>query len=72
VLATVRGAFSAPRKTIRNSLAGGLNLAPAAAEQALARAEIDSSSRPAMLTVADFVRLAGVLDTFKIAAPHDA
>jgi 16S rRNA (adenine1518-N6/adenine1519-N6)-dimethyltransferase len=72
VLATVRAAFSAPRKTIRNSLAGGLSFVPVVAEHALAQAGIDPSSRPATLTVADFVRLARVLDLVKIAAAHDA
>jgi len=61
VLATVRAAFAAPRKTIRNSLAGGFPLAPAAAERALAQALIDPLVRPATLTVEDFVRLARVL-----------
>jgi 16S rRNA (adenine1518-N6/adenine1519-N6)-dimethyltransferase len=61
VLATVRASFAAPRKTIRNSLAGGLALAPADAERALAAAAIDRCARPATLTVEDFVRLARVL-----------
>jgi len=61
ILATVRAAFSAPRKTIRNSLAGGLHVAPDAAERALASAGIDPLVRPATLAVEDFVRLARVL-----------
>jgi 16S rRNA (adenine1518-N6/adenine1519-N6)-dimethyltransferase len=58
ILATVRAAFSAPRKTLRNSLAGGLQLDPAIAERVLLDAEIDPSLRPGMLAAGDFVRLA--------------
>jgi 16S rRNA (adenine1518-N6/adenine1519-N6)-dimethyltransferase len=61
VLATVRAAFSAPRKTIRNSLAGGLGIKTVAAEAGLACAGIEVSVRPANLAVADFVRLARAL-----------
>jgi 16S rRNA (adenine1518-N6/adenine1519-N6)-dimethyltransferase len=72
VLAAVHAAFSTPRKTVRNSLAGGLKVGPATAGDALSRAAIDPSARPATLTIADFVRLARVLDPLKIKAPHDA
>lgn len=58
LLATVRAVFAAPRKTIRNSLAAGLGLAPAVAARALFAAAIDPRARPATLAVADFVRLA--------------
>ena len=68
VLATVRAAFAAPRKTIRNSLAGGFPLAPAVAARALAQAAIDPLVRPATLTVEDFVRLARVLDSATLQA----
>jgi 16S rRNA (adenine1518-N6/adenine1519-N6)-dimethyltransferase len=61
VLATVRAAFSAPRKTIRNSLADGLSLDGPAAEAALRRAAIDPAVRPGAVTATDFVRLARVL-----------
>jgi 16S rRNA (adenine1518-N6/adenine1519-N6)-dimethyltransferase len=61
ILATIRAGFSAPRKTIRNSLARGLKLDPAAAEDALLRAGIDPSARPGILAVADFTRLARAL-----------
>jgi 16S rRNA (adenine1518-N6/adenine1519-N6)-dimethyltransferase len=61
VLATVRAAFSAPRKTMRNSLAGGLGLEGSAAESALRSAGIDPATRPGTLEVADFIRLARVL-----------
>ncbi len=61
VLATVRAAFSAPRKMVRNSLAGGLGLDALAAEGALKRAAIDPAARPGTLVTADFVRLARAL-----------
>jgi 16S rRNA (adenine1518-N6/adenine1519-N6)-dimethyltransferase len=62
VLATIRAAFSAPRKTIRNSLAGGLGISAAVTEAGLASAGIEASVRPASLAVADFVRLARAMD----------
>jgi 16S rRNA (adenine1518-N6/adenine1519-N6)-dimethyltransferase len=62
VLATVRAAFSAPRKTMRNSLAGGLGLKGRAAETALRSAGIDPAMRPGTLEVTDFIRLARVLN----------
>jgi 16S rRNA (adenine1518-N6/adenine1519-N6)-dimethyltransferase len=58
ILRTIRGAFSAPRKTLRNSLANGLGIAPATAENTLKQAEIDPSTRPATLNLANFLRLA--------------
>jgi len=61
VLATVRAVFSAPRKTVRNSLAGGLGLDPPEIESALARARLDPSARPATLAVSDLVRLSRTL-----------
>jgi 16S rRNA (adenine1518-N6/adenine1519-N6)-dimethyltransferase len=61
VRGTIRAAFSAPRKTIRNSLAGGLALPSGATEEALLRAGIDPLTRPATLSVEDFVRLSRVL-----------
>jgi len=61
ILTTIRASFSTPRKTIRNSLATGLRLRLSAAEEALARAQIEPSARPGILAVADFVRLARAL-----------
>jgi 16S rRNA (adenine1518-N6/adenine1519-N6)-dimethyltransferase len=61
ILRTIRGAFTAPRKTLRNSLANGLGIAPAAAETMLKQAEIDHSTRPATLSLTDFLRLARVI-----------
>jgi len=62
LLSAIRAAFSAPRKTIRNALAGALDAAPDAIAAALARAAIDHGARPATLAVADFVRLAEALE----------
>jgi len=61
VRATVRASFSAPRKTIRNSLAGGLGIEPAVAEAALAEAGIAAAIRPGNIEIGDFVRLARAL-----------
>jgi len=73
VLATVRAAFSAPRKTIRNSLAGGLALDAPAAEAALKRAAIDPAVRPSTLLTADFVRLARALgQSARVGSVRDA
>ena len=62
VLATVRASFSAPRKMIRNSLAGGLQLRSEDAATALERAGIKSSARAESLSPEDFVRLARALE----------
>lgn len=58
---TIHAGFSAPRRTIRNCLVGGLMIAPEAADAAIAAARIEPSMRPAMLNVAEFVRLARAL-----------
>jgi 16S rRNA (adenine1518-N6/adenine1519-N6)-dimethyltransferase len=62
LLGAIRAAFSAPRKTIRNALAGALDATPEAVAGALTRAAIDHAARPATLSVADFVRLADALE----------
>jgi len=62
VLATVRAAFSAPRKTLRNAVGRALALESAALEDAFKRAAIDPAARAATLTVGDFVRLARALN----------
>ena len=72
ILATIRASFSAPRKTMRNSLAGGLKLDPSEAEDALIRAAIDPSARPGNLSVADFIRLARTLGRQSPSAELDA
>jgi 16S rRNA (adenine1518-N6/adenine1519-N6)-dimethyltransferase len=61
VLEVVRASFSAPRKTIRNSLGHGLGIAAGEAVAALERAAIDPGARAETLGVADFVRLARAL-----------
>jgi len=61
ILRTIRAAFTQPRKTLRNSLAGGLGSSPASAELMLERAAIDPAARPATLNLDDFLRLARLL-----------
>ena len=61
LVATARAAFSARRKTLRNSLSAGLKIAPAAAEKALHDAGISPSARAEVLAVADFLRLGRAL-----------
>ena len=61
VLGVIRAAFSAPRKTIRNSLIGALDALPQTIADALDRAGINPAVRPGTLAAADFVRLAEVL-----------
>ncbi len=58
VLATVRAAFSAPRKMLRNALVKSLGLDPEQVEGALCRAAIDPRARATGLAVDDLVRLA--------------
>ena len=54
---TVRAGFSAPRKLLRNSLAQGLKIETAAADQAVAAARLDPASRPADLAIEEWLRL---------------
>jgi len=61
VFDTVRAAFSARRKTLRNALSAGLEIAPGRAEAALAQAAIDPGARAETVDAADFVRLARAL-----------
>jgi 16S rRNA (adenine1518-N6/adenine1519-N6)-dimethyltransferase len=70
VLATVRAAFSAPRKTLRNAVGKALALDSVALETAFARAAIDPTARAATLAVEDFVRLARALD-WRFDLPRD-
>jgi 16S rRNA (adenine1518-N6/adenine1519-N6)-dimethyltransferase len=53
----VRAGFSAPRKTLRNSLAQGLQVAPAEAEALLVAAELDPELRPQTLSVDGWLAL---------------
>jgi 16S rRNA (adenine1518-N6/adenine1519-N6)-dimethyltransferase len=61
VLATVRAAFSAPRKTLRNAVGKALGIESSALEAAFKRAAIEPGARAATLDVGDFVRLARAL-----------
>jgi 16S rRNA (adenine1518-N6/adenine1519-N6)-dimethyltransferase len=63
VLAAVRASFSAPRKMIRNSLAGALHIGSEDAARALERAGINSTARAESLSPEDFVRLARALES---------
>jgi 16S rRNA (adenine1518-N6/adenine1519-N6)-dimethyltransferase len=58
VLETVRAAFFAPRKTLRNSIALALRMNPNLVEQKLGSASIDPGARAETLEPADFIRLA--------------
>jgi 16S rRNA (adenine1518-N6/adenine1519-N6)-dimethyltransferase len=57
----IRAAFSAPRKTIRNSLAGAVGVERDQLEAALELAKVDPSSRPAMLDRSQLIALARIL-----------
>ncbi|MBN1955198.1 MAG: ribosomal RNA small subunit methyltransferase A [Anaerolineae bacterium] len=57
----VRAGFSQPRKQLRNSLAGGLGMAPAAAAAAIRTAGIDPRLRAERLQLDDWARLMQVL-----------
>jgi 16S rRNA (adenine1518-N6/adenine1519-N6)-dimethyltransferase len=61
VLATVRAAFSAPRKTLRNAVGKALAIGSVALDAAFERAAIDPAARAATLAADDFVRLARAL-----------
>ena len=53
-LTLARAGFAAPRKRLRNSLAIGLRVAPAVADEVLSEAGVDPIQRPANLTLADW------------------
>jgi 16S rRNA (adenine1518-N6/adenine1519-N6)-dimethyltransferase len=59
--ATIRAVFSAPRKTIRNSLAGGLRVDTNQIEAALELANLEPSMRPAMLDRSQLIALGRIL-----------
>lgn len=61
VLRTIRAGFSAPRKTLRNSLAGGFGIEAAELSTIIENAGIETDARPATLSSTDFVRLARAL-----------
>ncbi len=72
VLETVRAAFSAPRKTLRNALSHSLGADPAQIASALVRAGIDPASRAEEHPPPAFVKLARVLHGGPIATRNDA
>lgn len=61
LFATVKAAFGQRRKTLRNSLSGGLGISAGAAEQALEEAGIDPIRRAETLSVGEFVALSHAL-----------
>jgi 16S rRNA (adenine1518-N6/adenine1519-N6)-dimethyltransferase len=74
ILRTIRATFAAPRKTLRNSLASGLALAPANAAGMLELAHIDPNARAATLALDDILRLASILKNAPLATRevHDS
>ncbi len=57
----VGAGFAAPRKQLRNSLAQGLGVEPAAAVEALRRADISPERRPQTLSLEEWARVWGAL-----------
>jgi 16S rRNA (adenine1518-N6/adenine1519-N6)-dimethyltransferase len=53
----IKAGFSQKRKTLRNSLSSGLHIPPAAAEELLIRANIDSKRRAETLSIEEWRRL---------------
>jgi 16S rRNA (adenine1518-N6/adenine1519-N6)-dimethyltransferase len=72
VLRVIRAAFSAPRKMMRNALAGALDVPLEVISRAIALAALDPAARAAALGVADFVRLAAALEESgaSVKTPH--
>lgn len=61
LFAVVRAAFAQRRKSLRNALAAGLGLAPAAVEEALRAGGIEAGRRGETLSLEEFGVLAGLL-----------
>jgi 16S rRNA (adenine1518-N6/adenine1519-N6)-dimethyltransferase len=61
----IKAGFSQKRKTLRNSLSGGLGIAPIAAEKMLAAASIDPMRRAETLSLEEWGRLCKVRLTIK-------
>ena len=57
----VRAGFGQKRKTLRNSLSGGLGLAPAAVEKALASAGIDPRRRAETLSLEEWAKVTSAI-----------
>jgi len=62
ILAAIRAAFSAPRKTLRNVLGHTLGMPSAAVENALRGAGIDPAARAGTLGIREFARLAQTIE----------
>jgi 16S rRNA (adenine1518-N6/adenine1519-N6)-dimethyltransferase len=53
----IKAGFSQRRKTLRNSLSGGLGMTPASAEKMLATTGIDPMRRAETLSLEDWLKL---------------
>ncbi len=53
----LKSAFNSSRKTLRNSLSGGMQISPRETGQALYKAGIDPQARPAVLSLKDWSRV---------------
>ena len=62
LVAAARAAFSSRRKTLRNSVAGGLGLKPADVEPSILAAGIDPKRRAESLEIGEFAALGRALD----------
>jgi len=58
-----RAGFGQKRKTLRNSLSGGLGLTPTSVEEALQRAAVDPGRRPETLSLEEWARVTEALVT---------
>jgi 16S rRNA (adenine1518-N6/adenine1519-N6)-dimethyltransferase len=59
----VKAGFSAKRKKLRSSLAGGLNMQKTEVDYLLAKAGIDSSIRAEDLSIANWLEIAKIYKT---------
>lgn len=57
----IKAGFSQKRKTLRNSLSSGLHIASSAAEEMLAKANIDSKRRAETLSIEEWERLSEMM-----------
>lgn len=62
----VKAGFSQKRKQLRNALAGGLQLAPAALEPALAQAGVDPARRAETLSLEEWGAIARALSVLRV------
>ncbi len=66
----IRAGFAVRRKTLRNALSAGLNIDAHSVQAALRLADIAATERAERLSLADFVRLAGAIETVLAHAAH--